>query len=96
MTGVIRHIVLLKLNDKADADEAVGQLRGMDGRIESLRSLEAGSNVVESDRAYDVAVQTTFDDLAGLKVYADHEVHQPVIAWIRAHCSSIVAIDYEF
>ncbi|MDP1795574.1 MAG: Dabb family protein [Acidimicrobiales bacterium] len=93
---MIRHIVLLKLNDKGDAESAVAQVRGMDGRIETLRSLEAGVNVVESDRAYDVAVHTTFDDLAGLKVYADHEVHQPVIVWMRAHCSSIVAIDYEF
>lgn len=93
---MIRHIVLFRLNDKADAEAAVAQLRGMDGRIESLRSLEAGVNVVESERAYDVAVHTTFDDLAGLKVYADHDVHQPVIAWMRAHCSSIVAIDYEY
>ncbi len=93
---MIRHIVLFKLNDKADTDAALAQLRGMDGRIESLRALEVGANVVASDRAYDVAVQATFDDLAGLKVYADHEAHQPVIKWARAHCSSIVAIDYEF
>lgn len=93
---MIRHIVLFRANDKADIDEGVERLRSMDGKIESLRSLEAGKNVVESDRAYDFAIHTTFDDLAGLKVYADHVAHQPVIAWMREHCSSIVAIDYEF
>lgn len=92
---MIRHIVLFKLNDRADAEEAAATLRGMDGKIESLRSLEAGVNVVESDRAYDVAVHTTFDDLAGLKIYADHEVHAPVIKRMRELSSSIVAIDYE-
>lgn len=93
---MIRHIVLFKLNDISDAEAAVAELRRMDGQIPSLRSLEAGVNVVESDRAYDVAANVTFDDLAGLKEYADHPVHQPVIAWMRSHCSSIVAIDYEF
>lgn len=93
---MIRHIVLFRANDKADIDEGVAQLRGMDGKIESLRSLEAGRNVVESERAYDFAIHTTFDDLDGLKEYAVHPVHQPVIEWMRARCSSIVAIDYEF
>ncbi len=93
---MIRHIVLFKANDKADIDEGVAQLRSMDGKIESLRSLEAGRNVVESDRAYDFAIHTTFDDLDGLAVYAKHEAHQPVIKWMHDHCSSVVAIDYEF
>ena len=93
---MIRHIVMFRLNDKADADEAVAQLRSMDGKIESLRSLEAGVNVVESERAYDVAIHTTFDDLAGLTNYAEHPVHQPVIQWMRAHTSASAAIDYEF
>jgi hypothetical protein len=87
---------LFRALDKDDIDEGVELLRSMDGQIESLRSLEAGRNVVASDRAYDFAIHTTFDDLAGLDVYAKHEAHQPVIAWMRDHCSSIVAIDYEF
>ncbi len=93
---MIRHIVMFRLHDKADADEAVAQLRSMDGKIESLRSLEAGVNVVDSDRAYDVAIHTTFDDLAGLKVYADHPEHAPVIKWMHAHTSAAASIDYEF
>ncbi len=93
--GVITHIVLYRLNDKADAEEAAAVLRGMEGKIPSVRSLEAGINVVESDRAFDVSIKTTFDDLDGLKDYAEHPEHQPVIQWMRAHASAAAAIDYE-
>ena len=93
---MIRHIVMFRLQDKADAEAAVAQLRSMDGKIESLRSIEAGINVVDAERNYDVAIHTTFDDRAGLDEYAVHPEHQPVIQWMRAHTTGSVAIDYEF
>ena len=92
---MITHIVLFRLTDKAYADEAAETLRNMEGKIESMRSIEVGINVVESDRAYDVSIKTTFDDLAGLKEYAEHPEHQPVIQWMRAHTAVAASIDYE-
>lgn len=92
---MITHIVLFRLNDKADAEGAAAQLRSMEGKIASIRSLEVGVNLVESDRAHDVSIVTTFDDLAGLKEYAEHPEHAPVIQWMRAHTSAAAAIDYE-
>ncbi len=84
------------MNEKADAEAAAGQLRSMEGKIPSLRSIEVGVNVVESDRAHDVAIVTTFDDLAGLQEYAKHPEHQPVTQWMHGHAASAAAIDYEF
>lgn len=86
---------MFKMNDKADAEEAVALLRSMDGQIPSLRSLEAGVNVIDTDRSYDVGIMTTFDDAAGWKEYADHPFHAPVIAWMKAHTATSVAVDYE-
>jgi hypothetical protein len=92
---VIRHIVLFRLTDKADASAAAAQLRSLEGKIPSLRSIEVGVNVVESERAHDVSIMTTFDDLAGLKEYAEHPEHQPVVRWMRERVAGSAAVDYE-
>lgn len=92
---MITHIVLFRLKDKADVEAAAAQLRSLEGKIPSLRSIEVGINVVASDRAHDVSITTTFDDLAGLKEYADHPEHQPVVHWMREHIASSAAIDYD-
>ncbi len=83
------------MNDQADVDAAAAQLRSMDGKIPSVRSLEVGINVVESDRAYDLAIHATFDDLAGLQNYAKHPEHAPVIQWMRGHAATAASVDYE-
>lgn len=86
---------MFRLNDKSDVEAAAAQLRSIEGKIPSLRSIEVGVNVVESDRAQDVSIMTTFDDLDGLKEYAAHPEHQPVIQWMQAHAANAAAIDYE-
>lgn len=92
---MITHIVLFRLVDKADVAEAADRLRSLGGKIPSMRSIEVGVNLVESERAHDVSIMTTFDDLDGLTAYAEHPDHQPVLQWMRAHMSGSAAIDYE-
>lgn len=67
----------------------------MEGRVPSLRHIEAGVDVVRSARSYDVALVTRFDDLAGMEEYQVHPVHQEIAAFIREHATGIVAVDYE-
>ena len=72
---MIRHIVLFRLNHKAATEAAVAMLASMDGKIPSVFSLEVGNDKVGGERSYEVAIHTTFDDLAGLKANAQNPAH---------------------
>ncbi len=95
---MVTHIVFFKLTDPtpANIDAVRDKLLSMEGKIAELRHLEAGVDVIRSERSYDVALITKFDSLADLQAYQVHPYHAgEVIPFMRANCSSIVAVDYE-
>ncbi len=93
----LTHIVMIKLKDPTpeNIDEAVAQIRSMAGKIEVLKSLEVGKDVVRSERSYDLALIAKFEDRAGLEVYNTHPVHLPVLAYLRERMSGSTAVDFE-
>lgn len=94
---MITHIVFFKLAEPTAAKiEAVrDKLLSMDGKIDLLRHLEAGIDLIRSERSYDVALITKFDSLEALQAYQVHPYHAgEVVPFMKANCSSIVAVDY--
>ena len=68
----------------------------MDGKIDLLRHLEVGVDVIRSERSYDIALTTRFDSLEDLQAYQVHPYHAgDVVSHMKSVCSSIVAVDYE-
>lgn len=95
---MIVHIVLFKVSDSTqESAQAVKEmLLSMEGKIPMLRHLEVGTDVIRSERSYDVALYTKFDSLTDLQAYQVHPYHAgTVIPFMKANCSSIVAADYE-
>jgi hypothetical protein len=95
---MITHIVFFKLTDPTGENLAATQakLLSMEGQIPMLRHLEAGVDVIRSERSYDVALITRFDSLADLQAYQIHTYHAgEVIPFMKSVCSSILAVDYE-
>lgn len=94
---MITHIVFFKLFDRsADSQKRVrDRIMAMQGRIPVLKHLEAGSDVIRSERAYDVALVAHFENLADLQTYVDHPVHQEFVQFIRPLRESTVSVDYE-
>lgn len=94
---MITHIVIFKLaNTTTENIKSVrDKLLSMDGKILQLRHLEAGIDVVRSERSYDVALITKFDSLEDLQSYQIHPYHTgEVIPLMKSLCSSIVTVDY--
>jgi len=93
----LTHIVMVKLKDPTpeNIEEAVAKIRSMDGKIEVLKSLEVGRDVVRSERSYDLGLIAKFEDRAGLEIYNTHPVHLPVLAYLRERMSAITAVDFE-
>lgn len=95
---MVTHIVLFKLaNPTTENITSVrDKLLSMDGKILQLRHLEAGIDVIRSERSYDVALVTKFDSLEDLQAYQIHPYHAgEVIPLMKSVCSSIAAVDYE-
>jgi len=95
---MIKHIVMFKLKEKKpdNLKALASALNGMKGQIETLRFLEVGEDFMGSDRSFDLALTTHFENRQGLEMYAGHEIHQPVIQLARSLCSQTVVVDYEF
>ncbi len=94
---MITHIVLFKLQDPTETacQEVVSLLRSMEGKIPQLRFLQAGTDVVGSERSYDVALITKFDTLDDLAAYQVHAYHADVVVpAIRQLCLSSVTVDF--
>ncbi len=94
---MIRHIVLFKIKDefKDEIPQLVENFRGMKGKIEGMLDLEAGADILKSDRSYDLALVTVFDSMASFEAYQTHPVHQPVRKRMHEVRSASVACDFE-
>jgi len=94
---MIRHIVLFSIKEeyKADIPALVEGFYQMVGKIEGLVSLEAGADILHSERSYDIALVTTFDSRAAFDAYQDHPAHRPVKARMHEVRESSIACDYE-
>ena len=100
---MIRHIVMFKLRKTGDgkADERTKtevktRLESLPAKIEVIRSMEVGINVVESERAFDVALVSTFDSLDDLETYRVHPDHQEVVRFIATVKDQSAAVDFHF
>jgi quinol monooxygenase YgiN len=96
---MIKHIVLLKF--KKDAQEAgIGELenklRALPGEIPEIKSYEFGRDIVRSERSYDFALVSVFEDTESLKRYQIHPRHQEVLKAVKELCASVIVADFVF
>lgn len=94
---MITHIVMFKLKDRSpeSIERTAAVLRNMEGKIEVLRQIEVGIDVLHTERSYDIALVTKFDSLEDLQTYQVHPVHQEVIAHMAAVRDASASVDYE-
>ena len=94
---MIRHIVLFKIKDeyKDEIPQLVKNFYGMKGKIEGMLDLEAGADLLHSERSYDLALTTVFVSREALEAYQTHPAHLPVKKKMHEVRSSSVACDFE-
>jgi len=94
---MVKHIVMFKLTEKTPKNMqlATDSLQSLENNIETLKSIEIGTDFLESDRSYDIVLTAHFENRAGLKTYSSHKNHLPVVKIMRSLCSSSVVVDYE-
>lgn len=95
---MIRHIVLFRMKEKdgRDTERLVGELRGLESSTGGLMlECEVSVDVARTERSYDVALNSLFENLDTLQRYQIHPEHVNVLAFIKSACEPVVKIDYE-
>ncbi len=95
---MVKHIVFFKLKeDTPEGREALREkLLSLADRIDFIREIEVGINFKDSERAYDVALITVFDDEDALRRYATHPYHLQVIDYIKQVVSDTKVVDFKY
>lgn len=93
---MIRHIVLFKIKPefKEEIPQLVKNFYGMKGKVEGLVDLEAGADILGSERSYDLALICTFVDRAAFDAYQTHPAHLPVKKRMHEVREGSVACDF--
>jgi len=99
---MIQHIVMFKLRETMPAEqkdknkwEMKRRLEALPGKIDVIRSMQAGINVKESERAFDVVLVSTFDNLDDLETYRVHPAHQEFVAYAAQIRETAASVDFE-
>jgi hypothetical protein len=96
---MIKHIVFMKfkagVTDKDIAELEKG-LGGLPGRIPEIKEYQFGRDIVRSERSYDFALVSAFDDLEAMQRYQVNPNHLPVIAKVKELSATILAVDFTF
>ncbi|MDQ6987471.1 MAG: Dabb family protein [Mariprofundaceae bacterium] len=92
---MIRHIVMWKLRDKADAAALKVRLEALNGRILGLIQVQAGIDFLQSQQSADLVLVADLENRQALDVYQQHPEHQAIVPLIKAAAVSRTVADYE-
>lgn len=92
---MVKHVVLFKFKDKADAAEAQRLLLSMLGKVPTVIAVEAHTDELGTPRSCDVMLEVLVKDFAALAEYQKDPYHVDVVkAFIHGRVESSVAADF--
>ena len=91
------HIVSFKYKAEIDEPRRIEHQRLLRtlADIDGVIDLNAGPDVVRSQRSYDAGLVVTFRDRSALDRYATNPRHVPIAQVGAGLCDSIVSVDFE-
>ncbi len=95
---MLKHVVFMKFKEGVTDSQITDlekSLAALPGAIEEIREFQFGRDVIRSERSYDFALVSAFDDLEALERYQVHPEHQKVVSKVRAASENILAVDFE-
>lgn len=94
---MLTHVVLFKLKEFRPEQLATAKekLLMLPGLVPQIRHLEVGTDLLHSERSYDLALITRFNSLADMQTYQLHPFHLEVVAYLKTISQSIIVVDYE-
>ncbi len=93
----LKHVVFIKFKDDI-REEEISKLEELLGKlpdvIPEIKLYEFGRDVIRSERSYDFALISEFENLESLSSYQKHPEHVKVLELVKEIAESIVAVDF--
>ncbi|MGB7061487.1 MAG: Dabb family protein [Candidatus Zixiibacteriota bacterium] len=95
---MLRHVILFKFRTSASQQqrqEALNRLTGLGSKLPQVREWSVGLQASHRDKAYDMALVSSFDSLDALKEFRSEPEHGKV----REHLLKVadwIVVDFEF
>ena len=95
---MIKHIVMYKLKNPSieNCKAMVDKFMSMEGKIDILKSVQAGFDILKRERSFDVCLECVFDSRQDMELYQSHPVHIPVKEFVGGLVEKAHSVDYEF
>ena len=92
---MIKHIVLMGVNDKSKISKAQEKILNLKNHIPEIIDIEVFSDIGYDESASDFGLITTLKNVDDLDIYAKHPKHLEVIKFIKTIATERRAIDYK-
>ena len=93
---MIKHVVCFKLNEGESPEKAKEVLLSMKGNVPMIKDIQVGTDLLHSERSYDVYLSVVLEDMQALEDYQKDTYHcQVVKTHMHKVRKSSVAIDFE-
>lgn len=96
---MLKHVVFMKFKTgttEADITDLKKSLDALSAIISEIKGFQCGRDVVRSERSFDFALTSDFDDLEAMQRYQVHPSHLAVIAKVKALSETILAVDFNY
>ncbi len=96
---MLKHIVMVKFKNstsKSAITEVEKELGGLPAVIPEIMEFEFGRDVLRSERSYDFALVSEFENLEEMERYRVHPAHQKVAVKLKEICDSMLIVDFEY
>lgn len=96
---MIKHIVFMKFKPDVTVPdiEALGRALGeLPALIPEIREFVFGRDILRTERSWDFALVSAFENVEAMNRYQVHSEHQIVVQQVRALCDGIVVVDFVF
>ena len=94
---MLKHLVFIKFKSDVKEERIRDLEKGLGGLpdlIPEIKFYDFGRDVVRSERSYDFALVSHFDNRDALQAYAGHPDHQKVLKIITEIADKVVAVDF--
>lgn len=96
---MIRHMLLVRWKPEfpeAQRQDWLDKVRALPEKIETIRSLSVGADVLDGQRSWDHGLVADFDSLDDVRAYAVHPDHLPLIAISGPNTEAMASVDFTF
>lgn len=94
---MLKHVVFMKFKEgvtDAEIEDLARGLGGLPAKIPEIKEYAFGRDLLHTERSYDFALVSGFDNLDAMKRYQVHPEHQRVVEKVKKLSQNILAVDF--